>query len=280
VVLRRLFPLLAVAVLVLVGSSGAARAQALDAEDAFLAHIAEERAALGLAGYLPAADLQAVARRHAQRMADRGQHYHNPDLAAEVSGWLVVAENVGVGPDVGELHRKLMASPTHRANLVNPDLTEVGVGVVRSADGLLWVVQVFRRPEVAPRVPAPSPPRAPAPPATPATVPPVPITEPAPSAPPVPRPTRSDVDAWPGRGAAAAAGAAGPSVLGRQIARSPGASTDPPARVAQDVGPVAWVAIILLVSTVALEVDLRRRLWPPRRRSAAQLPKSQDSPLA
>lgn len=154
----------------------------VDDEAAFVAKIGAERAGAGLRGYSTAGDLIAVARRHAQRMAARGEPYHNPNLANEVTGWSMVGENVGKGSDVDTLHRALMASPAHRANILSSEFTQVGVGVARSADGWIYVVQVFRRPMAAA---APAPPPAPrlaaSAPASPRPSPPAP-----PAAPPAP----------------------------------------------------------------------------------------------
>lgn len=132
--------------LLLLGSGVTSRAQVVDAEEAFVARIAEERSARGLGALAFAADLQAVARRHAQRMADHGKPYHNPALASEVQGWEIVAENVGAGMDVESIHEAFMASSTHRDVILHPQLTQLGVGVVHTSDDRLWVVEVFRKP--------------------------------------------------------------------------------------------------------------------------------------
>ena len=148
---RRFAGLLLVAVLLLLSSGvTAARAQEVSAEDGLAAHIARERSTRGISALTPAADLAAAARRHAQRMADRGEPYHNPDLGSEVRGWSIVAENVGVGRDVDALHAAFMESTTHRDVILMSDVSELGIGAVRSSDGELWVVEVFRRAEAAP----------------------------------------------------------------------------------------------------------------------------------
>lgn len=54
-----------------------------------------------------------------------------------------VAENVGMGPDVRTVFDRFMASPSHRDNILNPRLTQVGVGVV-AGGGSLWVTVDFR----------------------------------------------------------------------------------------------------------------------------------------
>ncbi|MGH8968913.1 MAG: CAP domain-containing protein, partial [Actinomycetes bacterium] len=89
--------------------------------------------------------LVAVARAQASRMASRGVLYHNPRLTSEVRNWRWVGENVGYGPDAASVHRAFMNSPGHRANLLDRDYTEVGVGAV-VRNGRVWVAEVFRRP--------------------------------------------------------------------------------------------------------------------------------------
>lgn len=92
-----------------------------------------------------APDLTEIAQRHSVRMAAAARLHHNPDLAREVQEWLVVAENVGVGPSIASIHTALLASPGHRANILDTRFTEVGIGVERR-DGRYWVTQVFRAP--------------------------------------------------------------------------------------------------------------------------------------
>lgn len=60
----------------------------------------------------------------------------------------LVLENIGRGYGAAEIHRGLMESPGHRANLVNPDVTHVGIGVVAQPEGArsaFIVTEVFLR---------------------------------------------------------------------------------------------------------------------------------------
>lgn len=143
-----------VAVLTTLVAVAPAVASADDAA-AFTQRIGQERAAAGLGGLRVAGDLADVATRHAQRMASEGRLYHNPSLTSEVSGWQRLTENVGTGPAVGEVHDAFMASSSHRANILDGRVTEVGVGVAWS-DGRLWVSQVFRLPDGSTTPPAPT----------------------------------------------------------------------------------------------------------------------------
>jgi uncharacterized protein YkwD len=89
--------------------------------------------------------LVSVARQQAARMADRATLFHNPNLTSDVANWRWVGENVGYGPDALTVHVAFMSSPGHRANILDRDYTQVGVGAV-VRDGRVWVAEVFRRP--------------------------------------------------------------------------------------------------------------------------------------
>jgi hypothetical protein len=79
-------------------------------------------------------------------MARTDDLYHNPNLGSAVRNWQAVGENVGRGGDVPSLHQAFMNSPSHRANILDRDFTEVGVGTYVDGNGILWVTEVFRRP--------------------------------------------------------------------------------------------------------------------------------------
>jgi len=78
---------------------------------------------------------------------------HNPAVGSQIpAGWRLWAENIGyrIDPSTGarntmrSVHRALVASPGHYRNLVNPELTHVGVGIHLQGDGV-YVTQVFAR---------------------------------------------------------------------------------------------------------------------------------------
>lgn len=116
------------------------------AETEFVSEINAARAGRGLAALRIADDLVAVARRHSERMAEDGRLFHNTSLAREVAGWQSLAENVGTtaasDSSVAEMHGWFMESDGHRANILNPDIDQIGVGVV-VRDGTMWVTEVF-----------------------------------------------------------------------------------------------------------------------------------------
>ena len=192
---------------VVVGLPVSAQASAGD----FVAAINGARASAGLPGLAVAGDLAAVAQGQAQRMAASGTLYHNPNLATEVTGYRLAGENVGYGPSTSAIHAAFMASPPHRANILNTRYTQVGVGVVVDGGGVTWVAEVFRQPLSAPApvpvAPAPAPKLTPKPvpppapkPAAPTPKPAVPVAQAvpaAPSAPPAPQPAAEAAAAAP-----------------------------------------------------------------------------------
>lgn len=127
-----------------------AHAQRTVAEQYLALSVNEERAAAGLPGLVWNRPLAFVAHQHAERMAVANTMSHQlrgePELSrrAAMSGtnFPVLAENVGVGPSPGELHRALMESPHHRENILDPKVNSVGIAVV-FARGSLWMVEDF-----------------------------------------------------------------------------------------------------------------------------------------
>lgn len=98
-------------------------------------------------------DLGNLARGHARDMQRAGCLSHlSPQDGADYPERLVradlvaleAAENIALGRDVRDAHDGLMRSPGHRANILSPDLREVGIGVVRDRPGqAVYVCQDF-----------------------------------------------------------------------------------------------------------------------------------------
>ncbi|MDQ6799156.1 MAG: CAP domain-containing protein [Actinomycetota bacterium] len=152
----------------------AATAGATTSDEASLFALTNQaRAAAGAPALSLDATISSVARSWAQTMAAQGGISHNPDLESLLGGWLGLAENVGVGSTIAQVHEALLASPAHYVNLTNPDYSLVGIGVA-TAGGRLYVVENFEAPAVGGRTTAiadPEPPPTVAPRATTTTVP-------------------------------------------------------------------------------------------------------------
>jgi hypothetical protein len=115
-------------------------------ESQFVAKMNAARQAAGLRAYVVASDLTSVARQHSAQMASKQSLYHNPNLTTEVKNWQAVGENVGEGPTVSDIHNAFMNSPEHKANILDHDFTQVGVGVSVDNNGIIWVTEDFRQP--------------------------------------------------------------------------------------------------------------------------------------
>lgn len=144
---RRLLLALALVLGLVISPLGATAPAHADSgmESSFVSQLNAARASNGLPALSVNGSLTSVARSWSKTMADEGKLYHNPSLGSQVSGWKKVGENVGRGPSVNSIHAAFMASPGHKRNILDPDWTEVGVGVVVK-DGTVWVTQVFRLP--------------------------------------------------------------------------------------------------------------------------------------
>lgn len=163
--LRRLSSLIA-ATAVVAGAFAIAApaAHASTEESQFVSLANHERTSRGLHGYTVASDLVALARKHSQEMAAKHSIYHNANLANDVSNWQAVGENVGMGGSASSIHQAFMNSAPHRANILDTDFTQVGMGTAYDDKGVLYVTQVFRKPMGSTSTaPAPKPTYAPKP---------------------------------------------------------------------------------------------------------------------
>jgi hypothetical protein len=161
-VLRRLASLVAATTVALTAFAIAAAPAGASAEESqFVSLTNSARSNNGLHSYAVASDLVSVARRHSQEMAAKHTIYHNSNLGSDVSGWQMVGENVGMGGSASSIHQAFMNSAPHRANILDHDFTQVGIGTAYDEKGVLYVTEVFRKPQggstyVAPK-PAPKP---------------------------------------------------------------------------------------------------------------------------
>ena len=109
-----------------------------------------ERAAAGCAAVRADEGLAGVARGHSADMRDRDYFSHtDPDglgpfeRAAAAGVGHARAENIAAGqPDAAAVMAAWMASPGHRANILDCDLGALGVGVVTGPGGPWWT-QLF-----------------------------------------------------------------------------------------------------------------------------------------
>ena len=124
----------------------AAPASAGSNEAEFLTRLNQERQARRLPLLVSDPELAPTSRSWSGHMASRGVLSHDPNLAqvaAQVEpAWRGIAENVGVGYSVKQLHDAFMGSTGHRNNMLNASYNRVGIGVVLSG-GKIWVTVRF-----------------------------------------------------------------------------------------------------------------------------------------
>ena len=118
----------------------------------------QDRARFGLPALMHDDVLAAVARQHSSEMARTGEIAHVSPTTGTVANRLEVAgfsasfaaENIARSSTIADAQEGLMRSPGHRAAILTPDATHVGIGVVTShkpETGVVYfITQVFARP--------------------------------------------------------------------------------------------------------------------------------------
>jgi uncharacterized protein YkwD len=112
-----------------------------------------ERLAEGLQALKWDNALAAAASQHAQVMVSQNLLLHQCldelplDQRAARAGakFSLIAENIAVGPNPESIHNGWMHSTGHRKNILNGDITAVGIATLRGSGGL-FAVQDFSRP--------------------------------------------------------------------------------------------------------------------------------------
>lgn len=147
-------PKFALTVALLLGSAGTASAEALTAqEQELVALVNQVRVDAGLAPLQADAGLAAVARAHSLDMATTGFFSHSSPTTGDMGDRLSAArvdfrsagENIALNQDVRSAHEALVRSAPHLENIMNPDVTHIGVGIVSNGRSLL-VTELFLRP--------------------------------------------------------------------------------------------------------------------------------------
>lgn len=124
-------------------------ARDLPPDDALARMIGALRSAEGQKPLARDAELDALARAHAERMREARAVAHDlgdGDVRArfeEAGGQgRAIGENVARATSVARVHRALFASASHRMNLLRADYTHLGIGVAEG-DGMLYACEVF-----------------------------------------------------------------------------------------------------------------------------------------
>ncbi|HEV2709871.1 MAG TPA: CAP domain-containing protein [Edaphobacter sp.] len=140
--------------------AGMAQADASPAEKALLQMANQFRAEHGVAPLAWNSALARAAREHAKLMVTASgdmehQYPGEPDMIARAAQqgahFGAVAENLaGQGQNPAQLHQIWTTTQSHRANLLDPKMNVVGIGVIESG-GLLYAVEDFAHSVPAPK---------------------------------------------------------------------------------------------------------------------------------
>jgi hypothetical protein len=112
-----------------------------------LTRVNQERAARGLPGLAWDPALASYARSWSVNMAANG--FRHSQISNLLGPYNFVGENIAAGSAgtyEGALHDAWMHSDGHRANILHPGFTRVGIGVFCKADGSIWMTEDFGRP--------------------------------------------------------------------------------------------------------------------------------------
>ena len=123
-----------------------------DMEQEVLKLVNKVRSENGLSPLAWADDVANVARAHSKDMIDRSFFSHtNPDglspfdrLNNNGISFRSAAENIAYGQRTAEaVMYAWMNSSGHRANILNKNITEIGIGAVKNQNGIIYWTQVF-----------------------------------------------------------------------------------------------------------------------------------------
>ncbi|EGO64155.1 SCP-like extracellular [Acetonema longum DSM 6540] len=131
--------------------SGQSAVSSAAAEKKALQLLNADRQANGLPALALNGTLTALARDYAQDMIDRNffSHY-NPEGQSPFDrmkqygvSYVHAGENLAINSTVEGAEKAFMSSSGHRANILNPNYTHVGLGVRYNSKGSAYVVQEF-----------------------------------------------------------------------------------------------------------------------------------------
>ena len=142
----------------------AARPSVAEEAAAMLAMVNATRSDHGLRPLATRDDVTEIARAHSHAMADSESIWHNDNYFTKATkarlGASHVGENVAVNATTTDAHNRLMNSPGHRANILDPNFTHVGIAIARR-DGTssMYFTQDFFKSTTPPvkATPAPTP---------------------------------------------------------------------------------------------------------------------------
>ena len=114
-----------------------------EAEERAMALVNRSRKQARLPALEPSAALREEARTHSRDMAERGFFGHNSPTRGGLGqrlrsiglGDMLARENIAIAASPEIAHSELLRSPSHLRNILDPDVTHLGVGVHRKGSG-------------------------------------------------------------------------------------------------------------------------------------------------
>lgn len=124
-----------------------------EGEQQLLNSVNAARIANGVEMLRPNSTLQVIARAYSEQMVREAFFAHVDAQGNDVSDRLeaagityqVAGENLALAPDIPTIHEGLMQSPGHRRNILDPQFTEVGIGIVDTGGYGKMATQIFIR---------------------------------------------------------------------------------------------------------------------------------------
>jgi uncharacterized protein YkwD len=109
-----------------------------------LEFVNQKRAANGRGPLRVDPELTRIAEAWAHEMIDRQDLFHNPNLSDQVPDrFHTWGENIAYSSSSDNIDQMWWESDGHRANILNPDYTSVGIAFVQDDRGIWWAVQDF-----------------------------------------------------------------------------------------------------------------------------------------
>ncbi len=120
-------------------------------EEQMVQLVNSERSKAGAPALKANADLANMARVKSQDMINNGYFSHNsPTYGSPFDmmntfgiSFRTAGENIAMNQSVEAAHASLMNSDGHRANILNPAFTQIGIGIVSDGHGNLYITQEF-----------------------------------------------------------------------------------------------------------------------------------------
>ncbi|NLT94162.1 MAG: hypothetical protein GXW85_01280 [Clostridia bacterium] len=152
--MKKILAALFLTLVVLIGWSGISYAEVAgeaELEQKMLEMINEERSEVGLAPLKMDNKLVQLARLKSQDMIEKNYFSHTSPTYGDpfqmmkdfgVEYWMA-GENLAGNPSLTGAHESLMNSPGHRANILKPEFTHVGIGIVKGGRYGMMFTQMF-----------------------------------------------------------------------------------------------------------------------------------------